>query len=187
MGGRAGFFQGGSWGCLGGPGPPLRANSGPDPESQERGWRLQISPHPTIKKRDRCRPLSRGLPGASRGPQLPDLQELPGRLKGLPITAFPAFLQLRERGVPRTLRNAFRLPRRIPVTSQAPSTKTGLTGHFARRGDWAGPALWARPFHQQDQKVARLLQTSFSRSEPSAYTNEKVLLLTKMDLTEFRS
>ena len=27
----------------------------------------------------------------------------------------------------------------------------------------------------------------FSLSEPSAYTNEKVLLLTKMDLTEFRS
>ena len=43
-----------------------------------------------------------------------------------------------------------------------------------------------RAFHftHQHQKV---LQTSFSLSEPSAYTNEKVLLLTKMDLTEFRS
>ena len=34
----------------------------------------------------------------------------------------------------------------------------------------------------------RLLQTSVRLSGPSAYTNEKVLLLlTKMDLTEFRS
>ena len=132
VGGRAGFFQGGSWGCLGRPGPPLRANSGPGALRARRGVGgfkfLHTHKHPTTKKRDRCRPLSRG-----------------------------------------------------------PSTKTGLTGHFARLGDWAGPALWAKPFHQQDQKVARLLQTSFSRSEPSAYTNEKVLLLTKMDLTEFRS
>ena len=32
-----------------------------------------------------------------------------------------------------------------------------------------------------------LLQTSLSLPEPSMYKKEKVLLLTKMDLTEFRS
>ena len=37
------------------------------------------------------------------------------------------------------------------------------------------------------RRLLGLVQTFFSPSEPSAYTNEKVLLLTKMDLTEFRS
>ena len=38
-----------------------------------------------------------------------------------------------------------------------------------------------------NRRLLGLLQTSFRLSGPSAYTNEKVFLLTKMDLIEFRS
>ena len=47
----------------------------------------------------------------------------------------------------------------------------------------------SRPFYKGLLKgrLLGLLQTSFRLSGRSAYTDEKVLLLTKMDLTEFRS
>ena len=56
-----------------------------------------------------------------------------------------------------------------------------------KSGRASSPTTTASPSLSSNRKVARPPHNFFSLSEISAYTNEKVLLLTKMDLTEFRS
>ena len=106
-----------------------------------------------------------GLSGASQIP--PGLPNPPRTLPGgLPPSQKP------ERGFCR---------RAFAATCKRPAFRT-----------WAskGPPTKARRFQgatsHQHQKVARPPPDLFSLSEPSTYTNEKVLLLTKMDLTEFK-
>ena len=89
-----------------------------------------------------------------------------------------------------------RPPRNLPNAQEGPSfqaPKFFSASQIPHRSLLQGPFRAPRASTPPESPSAllisnrRLLQTSFMLSGPSAYTNEKVLLLTKMDLTEFRS
>ena len=101
----------------------------------------------------------RGLPRASQRPETSQrpLKHLPGGLDG-PCFQAPFKGPLIPGG-----------PRRLPKLTEPPQLAPPCSTNF--------PFSFTPP--------PGLLQTSFRLSGPSAYTNEKVLLLTKMD--DFRS
>ena len=78
-------------------------------------------------------------------------------------------------------------PSRAPARFSKPSFTTLRKEGPLRRPPGGPPALQQLQALSSNRKVARPPHNFFSLSEISMYTNEKVLLLTKMDLTEFRS
>ena len=150
----------------GGPGPLLRANFRTrGPESQEEGVSSsKFITKAKTQKRDRRNRGPAGPPGASRG------------LQGPPGASSPA-----NCGGPR----------------QGPSRVSSLQGTqtfwaFRQNYRFAASEIAYRGLQAPGASSRGLggLQeplTSFKLSGLSTYANEEVLLLTKMDLTEFRS
>ena len=123
-------------------------------------------------------PPGAGLQGASRRLQSQDcstgVQDLKVQAGALRLPS--ASRSLRTQAGPRRLR-AFR---------QRPSTSSNLEGLQELQ---KSPAGASRPPGASSRGLGGLQEplTSFKLSRLSTYANEEVLLLTKMDLTEFRS
>ena len=161
----AGCFQGGSWEGLGGPGPPLRANFRTSGRAKEEGSAApNFSPHPTGKKKWSV--------WRSQG-RLPEFQTCPRRGRILQKLEFQA--------PPETSG----LPKLLGASSL--SASSGVFRGFHRRT--------CRNLQGSSNLQCLTLQPSTTLQPPGASSPLRafsvqmkgVVLLTKMDLTEFRS